>query len=72
MTRYFKLVDWKITYPAETLKMFCNAHEEDLVPSIVDGKTNMSEPEYKMPVYVIPGEGESVRPNKNSKTSEFT
>ena len=32
MTRDVKWMDWKNTDPAETLKIFCEAHKEDLVP----------------------------------------
>ena len=34
MTRGVKCSYWKMTDPLETLKMFCKAHEEDLVPGI--------------------------------------
>ena len=34
MTRYVNWADWKITDPAETLKIFREAHKEYLVPGI--------------------------------------
>ena len=56
MTRYVKWVDWKTTDPAETLKMFHKAHKEYLVSDIEEDIIPKSEPEYKMPVHVIPDE----------------
>ena len=57
MTRDVKQADWKITDPEETLKMFRDAHEEDLVTGIEEEKINTSEPEDKVPLHVIPDEG---------------
>ena len=34
MNRYVKWADWRNTDPAETLKMFCEAKKEYLVPGI--------------------------------------
>ena len=34
LTRYAKWVDWKMTDPTETLKMFCKANKEELVSGI--------------------------------------
>ena len=62
-----------MTDPAETLKMFCKAHKEDLVPGIQEDIIPTPEPENKMPVHITPDEEEIVRPNKNSqKSSQFT
>ena len=36
MTRDVKWADWKITDTEETLKIFCEAHEEYFVPGIED------------------------------------
>ena len=73
INRYVKWEDWKVTYPSETMKMFREAHKEDLVPSIGEDIIPTSEPEDKMPVQIIPDEVERVRPNENSeKSSEFT
>ena len=47
--------------------MFCDMHEEDLVPGIEEYKIPMSDPEYKLPAHVIPDEEESVRPDEKSK-----
>ena len=58
-------MEWKIADPKETLKIFCNTHEEKLVPGIEEDKFSTSEPEDKLPVHVIPYEGESVKPNEN-------
>ena len=68
-----KWEDWKNTDPAETLKMFREAEKEDLVPCIEEDIIPTSEPEYKMPVHIIPDEGEIVRPNKiYESSSELT
>ena len=64
MTRDVKWEDWKITNPAEILKMFCKADKDDLVPGIEEDITTTSEPEDKMHVHVIPVEVERVRPNE--------
>ena len=72
MTRDIKWVEWKITDPAETMKMFCGPNKDNLVPGIKEEKTPTSEPEDKLPVHIIPDEGESMRPNEKSKSSEFT
>ena len=53
MTRYVKWTDWKITNPAETLKMFREAHKEYLVPGIEEDTLPTSEPGEKMPVHII-------------------
>ena len=70
MTRGVKWVEWKMTDPMENLKMFHDLHKEDFVPVIEEEKISTSEPEENIPVQVIPDEGESVRPNENSKSSE--
>ena len=57
MSRDVKWEGWKITDPAETLKMFREAHKEDLVPGVEEDMITKSDPEYKMHVYVIPDEG---------------
>ena len=62
MKRDVKWADWKMTNTEKTLKMFCNAHSKYLVPGIEEENINDSEPEYNMPVHIIPDEGESVRP----------
>ena len=36
--------EWKMTDPAETLKLFCATHKEDLVPVIEEYKIPTSEP----------------------------
>ena len=51
------------------MKMFRDFHEEYLVPGIEEYKTPTSEPEYKLPVHIIPDEVESVRPNEKSNSS---
>ena len=61
ITRDVKWVDWKMTDPADTLKMFCEANKEYLVPGIEEDIIPTSEPEKNMPVNVIPDEGEIVR-----------
>ena len=45
MTRDVKWADWRMTDPEETLKIFCDAQKEDLVPGIEEDKIPMSEPE---------------------------
>ena len=57
ITRNFKWVDWKITDSAETMKMFYEAHKEDLMLGVYEDNIPMSEPEYNIPVHVIPDEG---------------
>ena len=57
-----KWVVWKMTDPAETLKMFREAHKEYSMPGIEEYKIPTSEPEENIPVHVIPDEEESVRP----------
>ena len=52
--------------------MFCDAHEEYLVPGIEEDTILTSEPEDKMPLPIIPDEGESMRSNENPKSTEFT
>ena len=44
MTRDVKWVYWKMTDTADTLKMFREAHEEDLVPVIEEDNIPTSEP----------------------------
>ena len=61
---YVKWADWKVTNPTEILKIFHKADKEDLVPGIEKHIIPTSEPEYKMPVHVIPEEEEIVRPNE--------
>ena len=34
MIRYIKWTEWKMTDPAETMNMFHDSNEEDLVPGI--------------------------------------
>ena len=46
-----------MTDTAETLKIFPNSHEGYLVPGMEEDKIHSSEPEYKMPVHVIPDKG---------------
>ena len=72
MTRDVYWAEFKITGSAETLKVFRDMHEEYLVPDIEEDNITTSDPEENLPVYIIPDEGESVRLNKNSKSSEFT
>ena len=70
VTRYFKWDDWKITNPAETLKMFRKQNKEDLVPGIEEDIIHMPEPEENMCVHVIPDEGERVRRNEIFETHQ--
>ena len=59
--------------PEEKPKIFYEAHKEYLVPVIEEANIPTSELEDKMPVHLIPDEGESVRLNENSeKSSDFT
>ena len=44
VTRGVNWVGWKMTDPAETLKMFRKAHEEYLVPGIEEDNIYTSEP----------------------------
>ena len=44
IARDVKWVEWKVTDPVETLNMFRNLHEEDLVPDIEEENTPTSEP----------------------------
>ena len=69
MTRDVTWADWKKTDPAETLKMFRESEKEDLVPGIEEDTIPISKPEENMPVYIIPAEGERVRPNGISENS---
>ena len=64
MPRDVKWTDWKMTGPAETLKMFCEANNEDLVPGIEEDIIPKSKLEDNMPVHIIPDEVERVRPNE--------
>ena len=61
-----------MTDPEETVKMFCDMHEENFVPGIEEDKIPTSEPEEKLPVHVIPDEEKSARLNENYMSSEFT
>ena len=56
ITKDVKWEDWKITDPAESLKIFYESDKEYLVPSIEEYIVPMSEPEDKMPLYLIPDE----------------
>ena len=67
MTRDVKWADQKKTKPEETLKMFCKAEKEDLVPVMEEDVIPTSKQEENMPVHVIPDEKEKVRPNENSE-----
>ena len=64
ITRDVKWANWKMTNPVDTLNMFRGENKEDLVPCIEEDIIPTSEPEYKMPVHIIPDEGEIVRPNE--------
>ena len=64
MTIDVKWEDWKNTIPADTVKMFCEVEKEDLVPGIEEDVIRTSKPEENMPVYVVPNEGERVRPDE--------
>ena len=44
MNRDVKWADWKITNPADTLKMFCEADKEYLVPGIEEDVIYTSKP----------------------------
>ena len=57
MTRDIKWADFKMTNPAETLKISRNAEKESLVPGIEEDIIPTSKPEEKMHVHVIPDEG---------------
>ena len=73
MTRGVKWEDWKMTDPADTLKMFYEAEKEYLVPGIEEDIIPTSKPEKRMPVHVITDEGEGVRPNGiYEKSSDIT
>ena len=73
MTRDVKWEDRKNTDPTETLKMFREAEEGDLVPGIEEDVIPTSKPEDKMPVHVIPDKGEIIRRNEiYEKSSEIT
>ena len=56
MNRDIKWVKFKMTDPAETMKMFRNFNEDGLVPGIEEYKTPAPDPEYNIPVQVIPDE----------------
>ena len=53
-----------MTDPVETINMFNDSNKYGLMQGIEEDKTNTSEPEDKLPVHVIPDEGEIVRPKK--------
>ena len=73
LTRDVKWAEWKMTDPAENVKMLRDSHKEDFVPGIDEDKNPTSEPEDNpednIPLHVIPDEGETVRPNEKSKSS---
>ena len=52
--------------PEKTLNFVRETHKEDLLPDIEEDNIPTSETEYNMPVHVIPYDGESVRPTKNT------
>ena len=58
MSRDIKWAEWKATDTAETMKMFRNSNEDDLVPGMYEDKTPTSNPEYK-----LPDDGEIARTN---------
>ena len=73
MTRDVQWDNWNITDPAETLKVFCEENKEYLVPGIEEDIIYTSELEDKMPVHVIPDEGEIVSSNEiYENSSELT
>ena len=72
MSRDIKWAEWKTKNPEETIKMFHNSNEDDIVPVIEEEKTTKPEPEDKLPVHVISDERESVRTNEIIKSSELT
>ena len=55
---------WKTTYPAETMKMFRDWNEDDIVKVIEEDKTTTPEPEDQLRMHIIPDEGESARMNE--------
>ena len=57
MNSYIKWVEWKMIEPAETMNMFRNLNEYDIVPCIEEDNTTMSDPEDKITVHAIPDEG---------------
>ena len=69
MTRDVKWEDWKITNPVGTLEMFCESNKEDLVPGTDEDIIPTSESDDKILLYVMPDEGEKVRPNEISENS---
>ena len=71
MTKDIKWEDWKMTDPEETLKIFRKVHKKYLVSGIDVCIIIASEPEDKMPVHIIPDEGESVRQKKSDKSSDL-
>ena len=56
MTRDINWAELKTIDPAETMKMFLDLNKDDMVPGIEECKTPKSEPEYNLPVHVIPDE----------------
>ena len=56
MKRDIKWADWKMTDPAEILKMCREANKEYLVTGIEKDIIATSEPEDKMPAHLIPDE----------------
>ena len=64
MTSYIKWAECKIIDPAETMKMFRDSNKQYLVPGVEEEKNPTSETEDKLPVHVIPDEGESLRLNE--------
>ena len=72
MTRDVKWTDWKMTNPADTLKMFRKEDKYYLVPGIGKDTISMSKTEENMHMHVIPDEGERVRKNETyEKSSEL-
>ena len=57
MNRDIKGEECKTTDPSETMNMFRDPNEDDIVKGIDKDKTPMSDPKYKLPLHVIPDEG---------------
>ena len=74
MSSYIKWAECKNKDPAETMKMFRNLNENDLVSSIEEVvqeyNTPTSDPEDPLHMHVIHDEGESARTNENIKSSQ--
>ena len=73
MSRGIKWSEWKIPIQRNH-KDFCDLNEKELVSGIEEGveqdTTPKSDPEYPLPVDVIPNEEESTRTNKDTKSPE--